>query len=423
MIIFISILLVLVVYHHLGYPLLLKLFSNLNKNTSYYYGPLQKTDAFPSIHIVIPAFNEEDVIQQKINSISWLDYPEDRLSITIYCDGCTDETVSRALKGQRDFLNRDLDLRIVVLEENRGKVAIINRAIAECKADLIAFSDASAILSNDTLLRSVQHFINRPNVAVVTGDYSLLIPDNVGEQGYWLYQNKVRSYESKLGAVMGVTGAYYMIRREYCSQIEEDSINDDFIIPMKAVENGGISIFDHNIKILETEPTPLAQDALRRRRISQGNLQQVFRLKGLLTPFFNGDLSWQSIAVSWMFLSGKFLRVLMPYLLVMIFVMSIYLSITSTILSIIVFSSFLLLGQVSVYLVSIIYWLKREKATNGILNNKVIKLLGYLCQGHLMGLIGSASYLQKICMQKIFKQEGLEVKESNPWQKVPRSKK
>lgn len=405
MTIFACILLFLVIYHHVGYPLLLKVVAGYRarhcaeKSQTNIYD----LDCLPSIHIIIPAYNEEHMIQQKIDSLGWLDYPEDKLSISIYCDGCSDNTVNRAIKGQGQFYNQDLDIRIVNISKNAGKVAVINRAIAECDADLIAFSDTSAILGSDTLWLTVKQFMSNKNVAVVTGNYSLfalnkkdgqVVGDEcVGEQAYWQYQNKVRSLEGKLGAVMGVTGAYFTIRRDSCDPLEPDTINDDFILPMQAVAKGGLSVFDSNIHIFETEPTPLKEDAQRRLRISQGNMQQVIRLKSLLLPGIDFSRFW----VSWMFVSGKFLRVLMPYLLLTLLVSSAYLAASYDVFLM------LLIGQVTVYLIAFIHLCSIQYNINRkIFNNKLVRMVSYLCQGHLMGLIGSASYLQYLFRYYVF---------------------
>lgn len=398
------ILLFLVIYHHVGYPLLLSVIASYRSMNSTNNKITNKGgfNGFPSIHIVIPAYNEENMIQQKIDSLSWLDYPDDKLSITIYCDGCTDKTVRRAIKGQGQFYNRELDIRIVNIENNLGKVAIINRAMTECHADVIAFSDTSAILSSDTLWCTAQQFMSNNNISVVTGNYSIyklnkkmqevVSEERIGEQTYWQYQNKVRSLESTLGAVMGVTGAYFAIRRDCCDELEADTINDDFILPMRAVAKGGLSVFDSNIHIFETESTPLKEDALRRRRISQGNMQQVLRLKSLLLPGVNLSRFW----VSWMFTSGKLLRVLMPYLLLVLLILSASLATHSA------FFFILLLGQLIVYLIALFHHRScRYHNSSNVFNNKLVRMISYLCQGHLMGLMGSASYLKKIFIHHV----------------------
>ncbi len=403
------ILLIIIIYHHLGYPVLLKALGRFKSNNI-----MEGSDnELPRIHIVIPAYNEEDVIEQKIDSLSWLDYPDNKLSISIYCDGCTDDTLNRAIKSQGQFYNRDLDIRIVNIQKNIGKVAIINKAITECDENILAFSDASSILSSDTLRLTAKKMSDK-KVAVVTGNYSLFSicrdtstrnnGESLGENVYWQYQNKIRSLESNLGAVMGVTGGYFSIKKESCNALEADTINDDFILPMRAVIKGGLSVLDSDIRILETESTPLAQDAERRLRISQGNMQQLIRLRALLLPGIKLERIW----ASWMFFSGKTLRVIMPYILMSLLVFSALLA-TESILFMLLFFS-----QVSVYLIAIIHqYLNNLQSSNRFFNNKLVKVISYLCQGHLMGFIGSASYLLNS-----FKQHVLGIAGQQRWHKL-----
>ena len=194
------------------------------------------------------------------------------------------------------------------------------------------------------------------------------------------------------------------IKKESCNALEADTINDDFILPMRAVIKGGLSVLDSDIRILETESTPLAQDAERRLRISQGNMQQLIRLRALLLPGIKLERIW----ASWMFFSGKTLRVIMPYILMSLLVFSALLA-TESILFMLLFFS-----QVSVYLIAIIHqYLNNLQSSNRFFNNKLVKVISYLCQGHLMGFIGSASYLLNS-----FKQHVLGIAGQQRWHKL-----
>lgn len=403
----------LIVYHHVGYPLLLKLLSRLRsrrqrsqdmalRNFRHCVGDQR----LPSVHLFVPAYNESAVIQQKIDSFSWLDYPADKLTITLLCDGCDDDTVDQARQALARFSNQDLTIRIADFDDNRGKVAMVNEAICQCEADILAFSDASAILASDALWRMAQHFMCNPMIGVVSGDYSLLQAGSDGESAYWKYQNRIRQLESDLGAIMGAPGAFYAVRSHLCQPLELDTINDDFILPMRAVAQGYQALYDPELKILETEGSDAELDAKRRIRISQGNMQQILRLKRLMLP----DFGW----VSWMFLSGKFLRVLMPYCLLGLLLLSAWLAPSHW------FWGVLYLAQMAVYLLACVYhldtdhWLVRSK----LVNNKLVRLVTYLCVGHLMGLIGSARYLLNSFKQSIRRLLGLKITEQQSWKKI-----
>lgn len=403
----------LVIYHHAGYPLMLKLLSNLRARKQVrlalrlrHFRRCVGDSRVPSIHLFIPAYNESAVIRQKIDSLSWLDYPHHKLKVTILCDGCSDDTVEQARAGLEQFANQDVNVRLADFNVNRGKVVMVNEAIAECQADIIAFSDASAVLAADTLWRVAQHFMTNPGAGVVTGDYSLLQRGTEGEDVYWQYQNRIRAMESNLGSVLGAPGAFYAIRRELCTPLEPDTINDDFVLPMRAVAQGYQAVFDAELHILETEASSVDMDAKRRIRISQGNMQQILRLKRLLLP----DLGW----VSWMFASGKFLRVLMPYCMLAFLLISAWLAPYHWLWGL------MYLGQLLVYLLACLHylWADDEGAESILVNNKIVRLVSYLCIGHLMGLIGSAGYLLKTSYNSIKRLLGIKTQAPRSWQKI-----
>lgn len=402
-------LMALIVYHHVGYPLLLRLISAYKRRQQpqFDFKPRHFTacvgDArVPSIHLVIPVYNEAALLRQKIDSLSWLDYPKDKFKVSLFCDGCNDRSVQIARMAAKQFCNLGVVIEVRDFSENRGKVAMVNQAIEECRADILAFSDASAILASDTLWRAAQHFIANDNTAVVTGDYSLLQQGSEGEGAYWQYQNRIRAMESDLGAVMGAPGAFYAIRHRLCSRLEPDTINDDFILPMRAVAQGYDAVFDAQLNIYETEPSDLATDGQRRIRISQGNTQQLLRLKRLLLPGLSlfalpslaagrqrmvrtGVNGW----VNWMFISGKALRVLMPYCLLLLLLLSAWLAPSHWLWTLVY------LGQLLVYTLVLMAQVCDERglAHSRILNSKIVRLVSYLFIGHWMGLRGSARYL------------------------------
>ncbi|MDF5305189.1 glycosyltransferase, partial [Vibrio parahaemolyticus] len=93
----------LIIYHHVGYPLLLKwlpLKPKSNDEGEHFAERHYKASAsdhkLPSVTIIIPAYNEELWIAEKIRNLASLDYPRDKLKVVIACDGCTDKTAEIA---------------------------------------------------------------------------------------------------------------------------------------------------------------------------------------------------------------------------------------------------------------------------------------------------------------------------------------
>ncbi|HYN77144.1 MAG TPA: glycosyltransferase family 2 protein, partial [Lamprocystis sp. (in: g-proteobacteria)] len=313
----------LVVYHHLGYPLLLRRLSSRRLETLPDDEPQRayrraSVDALrPVVAIVIPAYNEADHVADKIRNLAMLDYPADRLRVILACDGCTDATVERAERARQEPECQDLDLQILEFRQNRGKVALLNAVIPTIDCDLLALSDVSALISVDALLIAVERFQD-PKVGVVSGSYRLFGsyqppgPLASGESLYWEYQSKIKRQEGALGATMGVHGAFYMIRRDLFEPLDLDVINDDFILPMRIVARGYRALYEPRILALELESATLDLDRSRRRRIAAGNMQQLIRMSSLLRP----SHQW----VAFVFASGKALRAVMPFLLLLILI-------------------------------------------------------------------------------------------------------
>ena len=198
-------------------------------------------------------------------------------------------------------------ITLVEYQPNIGKVAVLNDQIARTGSEIVALRDASALVGSDALIRAAEHFRD-PIVGVVTGTYSMVLSGTKGETTYWRYQSEVRASESALAGPMGAHGAFYLFRRAAWTPLPQDTINDDFVLPMTIVLHGYRAVQDPAITASELERTKSGQDFWRRVRIGAGNLQQVIRLARLGDP----RRGWVSFA----FLSGKGLRGILPFLLI-----------------------------------------------------------------------------------------------------------
>ena len=290
----------LVIYHHVGYPLVLRWLTRNDANIE--ATPAVSTGLRPSLHVVIPAYNEAAHIAAKISNLGMQTLADMR--VTVACDGCTDDTAEIARRAAAAPENAHLNITVIDHAENRGKVTLVNEAVEAVQEEVVVLSDASALLSCDALERVADLFAESENIGVVNGCYELLSAAD-RQRAYWNYQNDLKRREGALGAVIGSHGAFYAFRRAAWAPLPKDTINDDFIQPMRIVARGFQSAYDRNIAAIELEADSCEADVGRRVRISAGNLQQVLRLINLLHPRHG--------LVAWMFLSGKTLRVMMPF--------------------------------------------------------------------------------------------------------------
>jgi len=367
---------VLIIYHHIGYPLFLKWSQPLHAASETPIEPRQyasrvSDQALPTITLIIPAYNEQQWITDKLLNCAALDYPSEKLNVIVAVDGCTDNTLVLAQQMTQEKSCLGLNLEIREFKNNRGKVAVLNDVINTVDTELVALSDVSALISLDALLIAAAQFTNQ-RLGVLNSHYRLLEPGSEGEASYWQYQSKIKIAESSFGSTLGAHGAFYFFRRKLFQPLAGDTINDDFILPMQIVANGYIAKQDNRIVSLELEQANNSMDWQRRVRIAAGNMQQVLRLKRMLHPHFKG--------IAFTFASGKALRVAMPFLMLIALIGSISLATYSLV--------FLLLAvtQVSLYLLASIQLVLK-------FDNKLLNVLVYLVSGHVAGIIGALTYL------------------------------
>ncbi|MFH4616281.1 glycosyltransferase family 2 protein [Vibrio diabolicus] len=367
----------LIVYHHVGYPLLLKwLPLKQQKTTAPFveraYKASQTDGQLPSVTVIVPAYNEEQWIAEKIRNLASLDYPRDKLKVVIACDGCTDNTAEIAQATIQEAICSDTLFIINDHQVNRGKVALLNEEMRHVSSDITALSDTSALISCDSLLLASQHYQNE-KVGVVNATYQIMSTDNQGEAAYWQYQSRVKHQESLLGSTIGSHGAFYTFRTHLFEPLEVSTINDDFILPMRIVLRGYNAIYEPNMLALELEQSSDDADFKRRLRISAGNMQQLMQLKKLLLPRYRGT--------AFAFLSGKVLRLATPYLMIVCLVCSLLLAHNPLF-------QIMLLAQACVYGIALVTYL--VPALNTV---KPFKLISYIVIGHLANFIGGMKYL------------------------------
>lgn len=368
----------LVVYHHVIYPLMLRAIASRKcaatpEIAQRKYQSSKQDKALSRFSIVIPAFNEAEFIAEKIRNLGFLDYPNEQFELVLLCDGCKDDTYSIAVNTLKELGCSELNFQVINFYQNRGKVAVLKDGIARARFDNIVFSDVSALLPVNSLLMLDAHF-NNADVGAVSAGYRFAKDGTVGEQKYWQYQRKVRQQESSVGSVLGAHGAFYAIRKSCFEDIPAHTINDDFLIPMNVIKQGYRVIYDARVAAIELEQVNLEQDMKRRLRIAAGNFQQMLMLMPLLNPKYG----WNAIN----FASGKVLRALVPFFLVVIFFTNIYLVEFNWIFQVSMVMQVVLYGSV--------YLLTKSGCT---VNSSILKLLCYLVNGYWVALLGSVKYV------------------------------
>jgi len=291
--------LVFVVYTYAGYPLLLWFFAYLIGEK-----PRRKWQrGLPKVAVVIPAYNEQSVIADKLRIVLDSHYPAHLLRVLVVSDGSSDDTLVNAQSV--------VDPRLLVIgkQTRSGKMATVNYAMSLVDEPIIIMTDVGEMFDEDTIGRLVDRFAD-PEIGAVSGELGLVslktgFSRTLG--AYWRYEKAIRSWEAIVGSVVGVTGPVYAIRRELFQALPVDTILDDLAIPLEVIKQGYRVAYERRAFAFERATQIGAHEFIRKRRTLAGNYQVIGRYGRLLLP---------GSPIAWQFWSHKVFRLLVPYALV-----------------------------------------------------------------------------------------------------------
>ena len=282
-----------VVYTYVGYGIILWL---MVKVKEWFVKPVKHpypTDKeLPEMTLFIAAYNEEQVVDEKMANCLDLDYPREKLHIVWCTDGSNDHTVER--------LGCWPQATVFHIPERGGKTAAINRGLQFIHTPLVAFTDANTML-NKASLRLIAHAFLDEKVGCVAGEKRIQTNEKAdaaqgGEGLYWRYESALKALDSRLYSAAGAAGELFAIRRELFQPLEEDTLLDDFVLSLRIVEQGYRIAYLKEAYAMESGSANLFEEEKRKVRIAAGGLQSIARLWPLFNPLRYGIFSFQYVS-------------------------------------------------------------------------------------------------------------------------------
>ena len=285
--------LAIVVYTYVGYGLILYLLVFI-KRLAIKAKPLADItdDCLPEVTLMVCAYNEEDIISEKMSNTHSLDYPADRLHLVWVTDGSTDNTNS--------ILSTYPDVKIVFSPERRGKSAALKHGIKEVSTEIVMMTDANTML-NPEAIREIVRLMQDPKVGCVSGEKKVMAKSDSdeaaqGEGLYWKYESTLKRLDSELYSAMGAAGELCVIRRQLMTDIPDDILLDDFVISMEIVRMGYKIAYTSKAFAMEYGSADLHEESKRKRRIAAGGLQSSWRLRSLMNPLRHPVVAFQFVS-------------------------------------------------------------------------------------------------------------------------------
>ncbi len=291
-----------IVYTYLGYPAIMWFLSRVRPTV---WKPAPIT---PSVSIVLAVHNGAAMLQKKLNQLLTLDYPEVK-QVIVVSDGSTDGTVEVLAHQDHPALES------IVLEDHCGKAAAVNAGVAQATSEIVLFVDIRPEIAPGSVHQLVSNFAD-PTIGCVAGELTLRNDGHDAASAaigglYWKYEQWLRTCEAKFYSPVGVYGGFYAIRRSLATAQPAGMILDDMFQPLSIIRQGYRSVLDSEAFVYDTWPTKTAGEFQRKVRTLAGNFQLM-----QLAPW---TLTFQN-RVLFQFLSHKVMRLVLPYLFVLLLI-------------------------------------------------------------------------------------------------------
>lgn len=297
-----------VFYTYTGYPAILMILGRVRSLPV--YKKLQDDTELSSVSVIIAARNEETTIGARLENLSTQDYPKDRFEIVVVSDGSNDRTgeIVALMAANRSPVSPEI--RLVRSLTRQGKPTALNAGVVAAKGQIIVFADCRQTFAKDAIRHLVANFAD-PDVGCVSGELLFVkgqgssIEEEMG--AYWRYEKAIRKMESAIGSVVGATGAIYAIRRALYVPIPAEILLDDVYCPIQCCLQSYRVVFDGQAIAFDTVSKDVSREWQRKVRTLGGNWQLA-----PLIPLLWVRGRWQML---WQLLSHKVARLLGPFLL------------------------------------------------------------------------------------------------------------
>ncbi|MCC7565780.1 MAG: glycosyltransferase, partial [Methanomicrobiaceae archaeon] len=269
-------------------------------------------EEYPEISIVMAAYNEAAVIEERIANIRASDYPQEKYEVILVDDCSSDDTCTRA---KRAFAEAGIEYRILQNTDRMGTNRSINRAIGEASHSILVTTGADVFFDTAALKRLIARLMSEDNIAAACGD---LRPKPAGssrtsimEGAYRNYYGRMCCWESAVDSTYNFNGGLVAFKKHLVSRIDDRRGADDANTAFEAIRRGYRAVYETAAVVYEDIPgdfgSQYRQKARRATHLIEATLGNLDLLKTnrQFSRFFYPLRIWMYLATPAFFLVGS----------------------------------------------------------------------------------------------------------------------
>lgn len=239
---------------------------------------------YPKVTLVVPAHNEELVIQDTVQAILHLNYPNDRYELLVYADNCNDGTANkvRELMARKEYQERDF--RVIERTGTGGKAGVLNDALKVATGEYLGVYDADAAPETNALYFLIKKVLENPKrYAAAFGrnktrnyqqnfltrciNLEIVNTQRIQHTGLW-----------QLFKIGRIPGTNFIINKEIVQSLggwNNGALTEDTAISFSLMREGKLIALAHQAEAFQQEPETLFAYYNQRKRWARGNYEVI----------------------------------------------------------------------------------------------------------------------------------------------------
>ena len=261
-------------------------------------------EELPSVSIVLPTYNEERIVERKLEDLFALDYPLDRVEVVV-----VDSSDDRTPELIEDYFETDADadggprLSLIREEGRRGLAPALNDAYAAAENEVVVKTDCDSFLAEDALREAVANLAD-PQVAAVTGRNAEVLGGSEVEAGYRGVQAHVQALESHLDSTFIFHGPFSAFENDAVVPVDPNSLADDTELALRIRRtrgfDGGRVVYDPVVRYREASHSAFGKRRTQKDRRGMGLIRLLVQHRDAL--FSHGRYGSVVLPFNWWFM-------------------------------------------------------------------------------------------------------------------------